>query len=176
MFMVENAKILIVDDVFVNRDILQDIILTLGHTPLLAEDGVSALEKIRKELPDIVLLDIRMPEMDGYEVLRQIKDEFSLQRHIPIIMITAIDEIESMVQCIEMGAEDYLVKPFNRSLLKARIDACLNRKSFHDLEEKYRRQTEKINLNLEERLREKEQALAEANEKLRLISIVLNQK
>ncbi|MDM8563621.1 response regulator, partial [Candidatus Marithioploca araucensis] len=146
--MTESANILIVDDIEVNRIILHDLILSLGHTPKLAEDGVSALEQIHKQAPDIVLLDIRMPGMDGYEVLQQVKDNFLLQ-HIPIIVITAIDNIDSTVKCIEMGAEDYLVKPFNRALLKARIAACLEKKYLHDLEKKHRREIEEINQSLQ---------------------------
>ncbi|MDM8563614.1 response regulator, partial [Candidatus Marithioploca araucensis] len=153
----------------VNRIVLHDLILSLGYTPKLAENGISALEQIHEQVPDIVLLDIRMPDMDGYEVLQQVKDDFLLQ-HIPIIMITAVDDIDSTVKCIEMGAEDYLVKPFNRVLLKARIAACLEKKYLHDLEENHHRQIEELNQSLEKRVREKIQELNDRNEKLRLIN------
>ncbi len=120
------STILIVDDVEKNRKLLHGLIVSLGHTPILAENGVSALEQMEKQLPDIVLLDILMPEMDGYEVLDSMKDSGKLC-HIPVIMITAVEEMESAVRCIEKGAEDYLIKPFNPTLLKARINGSLEK-------------------------------------------------
>jgi len=149
--MAQSASILIVDDTEVNRNVLHDLILVLGHTPILAENGFSALAQIRKQPPDLVLLDILMPEMDGYEVLNQMKDDSSL-RYIPVIMISAVDEMESVVRCIEKGADDYLIKPFNPTLLKARIGASLDKKHLRDQEENYRRQIEEYNLNLEQRV------------------------
>ena len=80
---------------------------------------------------DLVLLDIMMPNMNGYEVLEQMKADDKL-RHIPVIMISAVDEIDSVVRCIELGAEDYLSKPFNPTLLRARVGASLERKRLHD--------------------------------------------
>jgi len=159
--MVKPANILIVDDTEVNRNVLHDLILTLGHTPILAENGLSALARIRKHPPDLVLLDILMPEMDGYEVLNHMKDDNSL-RHIPVIMISALDEMESVVRCIEKGADDYLTKPFNPTLLKARISACLEKKDLRDKEEDYRRQIEDYNLNLEERVQKQVQEIISA--------------
>lgn len=105
--------------------------LTLGYEPLLAKDGKSALLQIENENPDLVLLDILMPEMNGYEVLEHIKSNPDLC-HIPVIMISAVDERESVVSCIKKGAEDYLIKPFNATFLKARIHACLDRKHLRD--------------------------------------------
>ena len=125
--MIGPANILIVDDIERNRKVLNKIIVALKHIPLLAEDGLSALAQIEKLAPDLVLLDILMPEMDGYEVLECLKSSKDL-RHIPVIMISAVDELESVVRCIEKGADDYLIKPFNPTLLKARINACLENK------------------------------------------------
>ncbi len=127
------AKILIVDDIKANRDILKYLVVSLGHTPLIVENGRSALALMEDQLPDIILLDIIMPEMDGYEVLNYIKDNSNL-RHIPVIMISAIDEIDSVVKCIEKGADDYLTKPFKSALLKSRIGACLEKKWLRDRE------------------------------------------
>jgi len=155
------AEILIVDDNEANRDLLGFFALTLGHTPILAEDGLSALAKMRRKQPDLVLLDILMPEMDGYQVLAEAKADSSLH-HIPILMITAIDDMDSVVQCIEGGADDYLLKPFNPTLLKARISACLERKRLRDQEEAYRRRIEDHNLNLEIRVREQVRELSAA--------------
>lgn len=163
------ATILVVDDNRANREILHDLILALGHIPTLAEHGAMALERIREKMPDLVLLDILMPEMDGYEVLLYIKEHFSLC-HLPVIMISAIDEIESVARCIKMGADDYLIKPFNVTLLKARIVACLERKRLLDREDMYRRQIEDYNMNLEERIYEKTRELAEAHEKLKILN------
>ena len=94
-------------------------------------DGRQALELLNSKPFDLVLLDIMMPNVNGYEVLAQMKASSSL-RHIPVIMISAIDEIDSVIRCIELGAEDYLPKPFNPTLLRARVGACLERKRLHD--------------------------------------------
>tara|TARA_B100000315_G_scaffold235627_1_gene250726 strand:- start:1451 stop:2605 length:1155 start_codon:yes stop_codon:yes gene_type:complete len=120
------ANILIVDDNEKNRNVLQDLVVTLGHIPFVSENGSTALTQMKKHLPDIVLLDILMPEMDGYEVLNRMKADIR-SRNIPVIMITAVDEIESVVRCIKKGADDYLTKPFNPTLLKARIGVCLEK-------------------------------------------------
>ena len=152
--------ILIVDDMEPNRIVLQDQIITLGHTPFLAENGLLALEKIPEHRPDLILLDIMMPQMDGYQVLARLKSD-STMRHIPVIMISAIDEIESVVKCIEQGAVDYLVKPFNPVLLKARINAALASKLLHDQQEAYRNTIQEYNQKLEERVHERTQELEE---------------
>src|SRR5262249_52757935 len=105
-------------------------------TSHLAPDTASESEPF-----DLILLDIMMPEMNGYQVLQELKADETL-RHIPVIMISALDEIDSIVRCIESGAEDYLTKPFNPVLLKARIDACLEKKRLRDREAHYLRQIE----------------------------------
>lgn len=162
------ANILIVDDNEINRNTLHDLIITLKHTPILAEDGFAALKYIQEKSLDLILLDIIMPEMDGYEVLDHIKKNFSL-RHVPIIMISAIDEMETVVQCIKMGADDYLIKPFHFTLLKARINAYLEKKALLDQEERYLQQIEAHNRHLEQRVYEKSQELAEAHERLKVL-------
>ena len=90
---------------------------------------------------DLVLLDVMMADMDGYQVLQYLKSDHVL-RHIPVIMLSALDEIDSVVRCIEMGAEDYLPKPFNPVLLRARIGACLEKKKLRDQEVSYLKQIE----------------------------------
>src|SRR4249920_3414307 len=100
------ANVLIVDDSLTNRLVLDSYIKALGYKPEMAVDGVAALEHIRKQPPDLVLLDIIMPKMDGYEVLAQLKAD-EVTRDIPVIMISGIDEMESVVRCIQQGAEDY---------------------------------------------------------------------
>jgi two-component system sensor histidine kinase/response regulator len=163
------ANILIVDDIEANRDLIKSLVRAVGHTPILAEGGLIALEKLKNQHVDLVLLDIMMPEIDGYEVLSHIKDNATL-RHIPVIMITALDDMESAVNCIKMGADDYLTKPFKSVLLRARIEACLDRKFLRDKEEDYRNQIEQANLKLEERVHEKTKALAAANERLQILT------
>lgn len=150
--MSKKSFILIVDDIEMNRNVLNDIVISLGYFPILAENGLSALGVVRKSPPDLILCDIRMPEMDGYELLKIIKADSNF-RHIPVIMISAVDEMESVVRCIELGADDYMVKPFNAVLLKARINASLQKKKLHDQEDFYRQQIEEYNRNLENRVR-----------------------
>ncbi len=116
------------DDIEANRDVLSRRLREQGYKVTAVKDGRLALATLREDAFDLVLLDIMMPEMDGYEVLRILKADEAL-RHIPVIMISALGEQESVVRCIEMGAEDYLSKPFNPILLKARIGACLEKKA-----------------------------------------------
>jgi adenylate cyclase len=105
-----------------------------GHEVRTAVNGVEALEMLREDQPDVVLLDIIMPELDGVSVLEQMKADDALN-HLPVIMISAVDETESVLRCIEIGAEDYLPKPFDPVLLRARINAGLTKKRLHDLEQ-----------------------------------------
>jgi signal transduction histidine kinase len=135
----ESGRILVVDDNRVNRLKLSLGLEQQGHTVSLAEGGREALELLEAEPYDVVLLDILMPEMDGYEVLERIKGDRRL-RDIPVIVISALDEIESVVRCIEMGAEDYLPKSFNPTLLRARLNSSLQKKKLRDLEKKYLQQ------------------------------------
>ncbi|MDQ6764692.1 MAG: SpoIIE family protein phosphatase [Verrucomicrobiota bacterium] len=127
--------LLVVDDVQNNRDVLSRRLERQGYAVVTAEDGKQALEKLRAQAFDLVLLDIMMPEMDGYEVLQRLKADEAL-RHIPVIMISALSELDSVVRCIGLGAEDYLSKPFEPTLLKARIGACLEKKRARDREQK----------------------------------------
>jgi adenylate cyclase len=128
------ASILVVDDDAINRMLLTRDLEREGHRVATAEDGVRALQALSAEPFDIVLLDVLMPELDGFSVLEEIKSTSALQ-HVSVIMISAIDEIDSVVRCIEMGAEDYLPKPFDPVLLRARINAGLAKKRLHELEQ-----------------------------------------
>ena len=121
------AHLLVVDDNEMNRDVLARRLSRLGHQISLAVDGEEALNKIRAVSYDLVLLDIMMPKLSGYEVLEQVKAD-PATRETPIIVISAIDELDSVVRCIEAGAEDYLFKPFNPVLLKARVTATLDKR------------------------------------------------
>ena len=127
-----DAALLVVDDIDDNRFALSRRLARQGYLNVMtAVDGRQALELLNSKSFDLVLLDIMMPNVNGYEVLAQMKASSSL-RHIPVIMISAVDEIESVIRCIELGAEDYLPKPFNPTLLRARVGACLERKRLHD--------------------------------------------
>ena len=139
---VEPGKVLVVDDSEPNRDLLSRRLRRHGHTVETASNGREALEKVAAGDFDVVLLDVMMPEMNGYQVLERLKSDRAL-RHIPVIMITAIDEMESIVRCIDMGAEDHLPKPFNATLLKARLDASLAKKRLRDREQLYARGLER---------------------------------
>lgn len=136
-------SLLIVDDNSVNRIMLSRYTTRLGYQSTLVENGRQALEKLRNDPFDLVLLDVQMPEMDGYQVLEEMKAEPGL-REIPVIMITAVDELESTVRCIELGAQDYLPKPFNPVLLRARLTACLERKHLRDQEIDYLQQVGRV--------------------------------
>jgi len=145
--------ILLVDDVAANLDFLVGV-LKDKYAIKCATNGKEAIMLMKRHPPDLVLLDIMMPEMDGTEVLRIIKNH-EVWRHIPVVMISAIDKFETVAQCIEKGAEDYLIKPFNATLLLVRIKACLKKKSLHDQEVKLR---EKLEKNLKQ-LKESESSI-----------------
>ena len=134
--------ILIVDDTDGFREVLEDLVSALGYTPMAVDNGAAALEAMKVAHPDLVLLDIVMPGMDGHEVLEMMKKDAAL-RHLPVIIISGIHEIESAVRCIERGADDYLTKPFDPVLLKARIRSSLEKKQLRDQEVHYRQRIEK---------------------------------
>jgi putative two-component system response regulator len=155
------GSLLIVDDIETNRDLLVRRLRPMGLRTACAADGAQALDMLRRQPFDLVLLDIMMPVMDGFEVLERMKRD-NATRHIPVIVITAMDDVAAAARCIEMGAEDYLAKPFNPVLLKARVDACLERKRLHDQEQRYRMQIEQQNGQLEDRVRKQVYELSEA--------------
>ncbi|MGD8484084.1 MAG: response regulator [Thioalkalispiraceae bacterium] len=148
------ATILIVDDNEMNREILYKRLQRHDYNLHCAVDGYDALEQLQQHEIDLILLDIMMPRMDGFEVLQKVKSDPRLH-HIPVIMITALDEVNSVARCIEMGAEDYLSKPFNPVLLMARVSACLDKKQIHDQEQAYTH-------NLEARLQEQIDQIAQS--------------
>ena len=119
-------KILIVDDELDALTALKRALESENYNVVEAADGLSAIEKVKAEKPDIVLLDLMMPQIDGFEVCRQLKSD-PKYKHIPIIMLTAKGEINDKIEGIEMGADDYVTKPFNLNELKARIKMILRR-------------------------------------------------
>jgi adenylate cyclase len=132
----ETGRVLVVDDNASNRDLLARRLAHEGHQVLEADSGRSALRLLGAEDVDLVLLDLMMPGMNGLEVLARLKADDRL-RQVPVIMISGLHEADSVIRCIEAGAEDYLPKPFNPVLLRARIGACLERKRWHDRERRY---------------------------------------
>ncbi len=148
----ETGSLLVVDDNEINRDLLSRYLARLGHAVQTAPDGRRALEMIATGAFDLVLLDIMMPELNGYQVLQHLQDSPSW-RDLPVIMISALDEMDSVVRCIELGAADYLAKPFNPVLLRARVGACLEKKRLRDLEKEQKRQLQELNAALEVRNR-----------------------
>ena len=123
--------LLVVDDNKVNRLLLSRSLEQQGHRVEMAENGRVALEMMQNHAYDLILLDIEMPEMNGYQVLEKTASSICF-RDIPIIITSALDELDSVVRCIEMGAEDYLTKPVNPILLRARIGASLEKKRLRD--------------------------------------------
>jgi adenylate cyclase len=169
----QGGLVLVVDDSETNRDILTRRLTREGYEVECAADGTSALEAVALRRFDLVLLDIMMPGLNGYQVLERLKATPTL-RDIPVIMISALDEIESIVRCIEMGAEDYLPKPFNPVILRARVEASLEKKRLRDREQAYlaqlrveREKSERLLLNIlpsaiAERLKEDQGIIAES--------------
>ena len=134
--------ILVVDDIEDNRVTLAMHLEICGYSKLvMAENGREALEKMRAEPVDLVLLDIMMPELDGYGVLQEMKVDIAL-RGIPVVMISAIGDANSVARCIELGATDYLTKPFNPVLLKARVDKCVEQARYKAQEAVYHQSIE----------------------------------
>jgi class 3 adenylate cyclase len=129
----ETGKILVVDDNASNRGLLLRRLEREGHQPIEARSGRQALQILDGEDVDLILLDLMMPDMNGLQVLERLKGSKRL-RDIPVIMISGLQETGSVIRCIEAGAEDYLPKPFDQVLLRARIHACLERKRWHDRE------------------------------------------
>ncbi len=125
--------ILVVDDNEMNRAMLSQRLTKQGHEVIVAFNGKEALAALHSQTVDLVLLDIMMPEMDGYGVLKEIKSSTTL-RHIPVLVVSALYEADSVLRCIELGVDDYLIKPIDSLRLKARIGACLEKKFLHDRE------------------------------------------
>ena len=135
----DQIRILVVDDTQINRLKLSISLQKEGYAVMLAEDGEKALKMLKEDPPDVVLLDIIMPGIDGYTVLERIKGDANL-RDIPVIVISALDDLESVVRCIEQGAEDYLPKNYDPVVLRARLNSSMQRKRLRDLEKAYLQQ------------------------------------
>ena len=138
----EGCSVLVVDDLPENLDLMSRLLRKMHCSVITAESGEQALNLLTSEPVDLVLLDLVMPNIDGREVLSRIKQSAQL-RAIPVIMISGRQDMDQIVDCIQVGADDYLLKPVNSVLLNARIKSGLERKRWHDKEEQYREQLEK---------------------------------
>lgn len=132
----EPARILVVDDIEANRDLLVRRLRREGHATEIATNGREALERLIEGGFDLMLLDIMMPEMNGYELLERMRADTDLCQ-VPVILISALDDTDSVIKGIELGAHDHLPKPFNPHILRARVDASLARKRLRDREQLY---------------------------------------
>jgi len=149
----EKGQVLIVDDVEVNRFVLSNIIRTMGYQPVTAENGIKALEVIKEALPALILLDVAMPEMDGYELITILKADPST-RDIPVIFISAYDETEDMVKGFKLGGQDYLVKPFLPEVVKARVGVHLR---FYEAQKELQETNRRLQASLSNQLRQIEE-------------------
>ncbi|BDU70378.1 hypothetical protein GETHOR_24790 [Geothrix oryzae] len=141
------ARLLVVDDADSNREVMTRILEREGHEVATAVDGAEGLAKLRSGTYDLVLLDVMMPGIDGIQVIQVMHEDERLKR-IPVIMLSALHEQETILKCIQLGAQDYLPKPINQQLLKARIAASLEKKRLQDLEQQYTQQVESISAQL----------------------------
>jgi adenylate cyclase len=162
------AWILVVDDDPVSRRMLTRLLEQEGHRVDTAANGRQALERLHGDPFDLALLDVLMPELDGYEVLAHMKEDDVL-RHVPVLMITALDDIRSAVRCIELGADDYLLKPFDSVVLHARIKASLTKKRMHDFEVEHLAEMARLNRRLEARIEEQMAELVRTGELKRFL-------
>lgn len=135
------ARVLIVDDEPFNIDYVEQELEDLGYETISAENGRKALEQVAQDSPDVILLDILMPEMDGFQVLEHLKADNEL-RNIPVIVVSALSDMKNIVKAVGLGAEDYLAKPFDPVLLKARLAASVENKRLRDMEIMYSKQME----------------------------------
>jgi len=124
-------KILVVDDENRNLRLMEAILIPLGYEVVLARDGIEALDQVRKIPPDVILLDIMMPKMDGFDVARQLKED-KRTKIIPIVMVTALKEVEDRIKALEVGADDFLTKPIDKTELQARVSSLLKVKAYND--------------------------------------------
>ncbi|MDE5781336.1 MAG: response regulator [Lachnospiraceae bacterium] len=157
-------KILIIDDVEVNRFILEEIVSNMGCCPVLAESGKQALDKIKQSIPQLILTDISMPEMDGYELCRILKSKEET-KNIPIVFISAFDDPQDIVEGLFLGGEDYITKPFIPEVVQARVGVHLR---LHDAKQKLMEMNRRLQVSVNEQLKQMEQ------EKKNILSALAN--
>lgn len=157
------SKILIVDDDDHNVRLLEAMLIPMGHEIFTARDGEDGLKAVTAHSPDLILLDIMMPKINGFDVARMLKER-NETRGIPIVMVTALDEVEDRVKCLEAGADDFLSKPVDKTELTARVRSLLEVKAYHDHQGRYQKL-------LEAEVNQKTRQLREALEKAKLSSL-----
>lgn len=151
--MESGGRVLVVDDSLMNRTLLRVHLTEMGHQVEEAGNGIEALTQIYAHSFDLVLLDLNMPEMDGHQVLQELRSE-GLLNSLPVVVISSHEEIDIVANCIELGAEDYLNKPFEPRILRARVKACLEKKQLRDAEKLHLQQLMELRQNLEIRNQE----------------------
>ncbi|NWF91671.1 MAG: two-component system response regulator [Syntrophaceae bacterium] len=159
----KRAKILVVDDEDRNLRLMTLLLTSFGYEVATASNGREALEKVRESPPDMILLDIMMPQMDGFEVARELKREDET-RIIPVVMVTALNEVEDRVKALEAGADDFLSKPVDKSELRARVQSLLKVKAYNDHMRNYQKE-------LEAEVAKRTAQLRQAFKKLREVSL-----
>lgn len=162
-------KLLVVDDTPVNVKLLADLLGAKGYQVLTASSGGEALEKLKTDQPDLVLLDVVMPEMTGYEVCRRMRETDST-RFLPVVMITALDPAQERAKGIEAGADDFISKPINQAELIARIKSLLRIKEYHDRIQAQASELEEWNRKLEEKVRDQVEQIEKMNRFKRYLS------
>ena len=167
-YVLEGGTVLIIDDNRDNREVLRRRLQKAGLTVIEAEDGFEGMKKVEQNDIDLILLDIMMPRLNGYEVLDRLKAKEDLS-YIPVLMITSVNELSSIVRCIEAGADDYLPTPFNPVLLRARISACLEKKRHADKEKTFTKQLETAQRQLEAGIESIEEGFAIFDDRERLV-------
>ncbi|MFC1933973.1 HD domain-containing phosphohydrolase [Chloroflexota bacterium] len=145
-------RILVVDDQEQNLRLVEAMLAPLDYEVLLARDGIEALEKVKETPPDVILLDIMMPKMDGFDVARRLKEDKETSI-IPIVMVTALRETEDRVKALELGADDFLTKPVDKTELRARVNSLLKVKSYNDYMRNHQKELEATVAKRTEQLR-----------------------
>jgi len=137
----KRSKILVVDDEDRNLRVMEAFLIPLGYEVILARDGEEAFKKVQEIPPDVILLDVMMPKMDGFEVARRLKEKEETNI-IPIVMVTALKEVEDRIRALEAGADDFLSKPVDKTELKARVQSLLKVKAYNDHMRDYQKELE----------------------------------
>ncbi len=157
----ERAHVLIIDDEPASRDVLGKFMGKLGYASSEAADGASAFEHIQSDHPDVILLDLILPDTSGEAILDRLRADEHL-RHIPVVILSGVNDMDRISSCLEKGADDYLVKPFNTTLLQARVAGCIERKRTHDRDKEFGRQIKQYSEELEERIHAQVDEIASA--------------